>query len=1661
MSLSRNPTVCRLIKALTLCLLFRSLLSFGQIGGAVEQHQYDSINLATLQVSVNAPIYSAGGPLPESGAFTSNFGLTELSTGYWGTLNGAFPTGELTAGFSPEWSTLPASISYTSTSPNNFCYYASNGTPMYSTRYFNPLLTDSLGRTHALNGNLYIYQPQYPGTPCVNSTASASVIDGTGWFFNEGTGTFTDKHGDQYVENAGNNYMSTETDPNGNVASLATQSLGQPFLTSISNGGYQYNDASGNVRQVTLSLMTATGRTNFGCSYPLDQSIANSHFVTAVNFPDSTSLGITYEGTAGYAGDYTGRISQLTLPTGGTISYQYLGGNAPGPGTGVWCSNTSLVLPSIVPELTRTTSEGTWIYLSNYTLYSNSNASVVTTVTDPSGNNVVHTFFADNPYVFQPVEVQKQVYQGSVSPSNLLATYTYCYNNLTTFANCANPTASTINYPTPSITEEDEYVTIPGVTGSSETATSYDSYGNVTGVKQYDFGASAPTLIRTITYGSYSSGACNAVGSNIFDRPCEITASDGTHASSDTRFTYDSKGNALMVTSLVSGTPTAGTWLKSSITHNSNGTVNTLSDAAGMVTTFGYNGTGGCNSSLPTSIAVGSATTTYFTTYATYDCVGGKVLTTTDANSNKTTASYTANGADPFYALKSAAGPLADTVGFTYTPTSAQSTMSFGSATETSYSYVDALGRVSEGQSLHGSNYDTVNQTYGWGTASNGAPVPYGAFGTMTSVPCSVALAAPCPGSTPVTTTYMDALGRTSSVVDAGGGMVNYSYTDQDVIAQLGPAPAGENVKKVQTEYDGLGRVKSVCQILSSGGSSCGQAAGGNGYVTTYTYALSAGGSQVVATKGIQSHTSALDGLGRLVSNTTPEKGTIQYIYDTQTSACGNSTSYGDLVETIDNAGNTVCYTFDVLHRVTGVSVAGQTSNCIGYLYGDQPLGGATPPTGWPASASNGNGRVVAAWTNSACNGRSSLVTDEWFSYDAEGKTTDMWESTPHSGGYYHTTVGYLANEVPSSLSGIPGYTAITYGVDPNGNPNTAAEGSTNIVSGVTYSTEGAPLTVSMGNSGGDTSNYGYDPNTGRMTNWTFTVGSSPLSQTGTLNWSPNGTLRQLLIADGFNAGGTQTCNFGTSSTMGYDDLGRLLSDNCGPIWSQTFSYDQYDNLTQTGSVSWACTACYNSANNQYNNILSGSIAYDSNGRLTDDTFQKYVWNGYGQMSGTVGTTSGNINCGSNGFCYTYDALGQMVELSQGSAYHEILYSPLGKTATMTAQVTSSSYMPLPGGGTLFSTGSSGNNRFYQHKDWLGSARVESNISARTVTYDRAFAPYGEMYDNFGVTTQLNFTGDTQDFDSSSMLFDTPNRELHTGQGRWISPDPSGVGWNGYGYPTDPNSEIDPSGLDPQQQQPSPAATGCWLCWFFGNGSAPPPPPTPPAPPSGLMPPLLGMSTDDMHGGLAWMAGNFGPSIYGKTNGHAPGWVLQSANHIKLTGSAGSIRRFFGSTLPNSERDFFLGEVQELDKTALFVPNFIFKSLGEKEVNVQLVPDTSSAGQIGSYAGMIGTFFVGGEENEAASLASRWSTGTFEGTMAQARNIFYHWMEHGEEVEASSVEQYLRRAASFADNHKGATRIELTHGLGVGVVEFRRGTRFIILDAAGKIVSFGARGGGI
>ncbi|MGB8985449.1 MAG: RHS repeat-associated core domain-containing protein, partial [Candidatus Sulfotelmatobacter sp.] len=362
--------------------------------------------------------------------------------------------------------------------------------------------------------------------------------------------------------------------------------------------------------------------------------------------------------------------------------------------------------------------------------------------------------------------------------------------------------------------------------------------------------------------------------------------------------------------------------------------------------------------------------------------------------------------------------------------------------------------------------------------------------------------------------------------------------------------------------------------------------------------------------------------------------------------------------------------------------------------------------------------------------------------------------------------------------------------------------------------------------------------NTGRMTNYTFTVNGA--TDSGVLTWNSNWTLSQLAITDDINSGGSQTCTYN-----GYDNLGRLLGVTCGSVWSQTFSYDPFGNITKSGSSAWA--PGYNEATNH----ASPPITYDNNGNMTNDTLRTYAYYVDNKL-GSINSTTCNIFGSTDGTCILYDAFGREVERGVNGAYTEVMYTPVGKTAIMNGQTTTvSAYFPLPGGATYYQTGSTGANGYFWHKDWLGSARLASSITNRTPYFDRAFAPFGESYSNFGNAAGFDFTGDTQD-SFSGLLYDTPSRDLHPGQGRFLSPDPAGLSavdpsnpqsLNRYAYALNsPLTITDPSGMlgSCQSEDPDPEDANC-----VADAGAPPLDPLN-LPPNSFTPPPIFDTPDVM-----------------------------------------------------------------------------------------------------------------------------------------------------------------------------------------------------------------------
>ena len=163
-----------------------------------------------------------------------------------------------------------------------------------------------------------------------------------------------------------------------------------------------------------------------------------------------------------------------------------------------------------------------------------------------------------------------------------------------------------------------------------------------------------------------------------------------------------------------------------------------------------------------------------------------------------------------------------------------------------------------------------------------------------------------------------------------------------------------------------------------------------------------------------------------------------------------------------------------------------------------------------------------------------------------------------------------------------------------------------------------------------------------------------------------------------------------------------------------------------------------------------------------------------------------------------------MVEQARGTSYTQIVYGADGsKLALTNGQALNKAFIPLPGGAKAIYTSGPTLSRYW-HPDWLGSVRLASTPS-QTVLGETAYAPYGEAQE-FG-SGDISFTGQNQDtITSGYSLYDFPMREHHPTAGRWVSPDPAGLGavdpsnpqsWNRYAYAlNNPTTLTDPLGLD-------------------------------------------------------------------------------------------------------------------------------------------------------------------------------------------------------------------------------------------------------------------------
>ncbi len=1479
----RSRVLCTLLVLLSfvpysLSQIAIGILPFNSYGGG----PFDTVNLGNLNVHFSVPVLHKAGrgtPFAYDLNYDSSIYRPVVSNGttswqpvttigniasYWG-WQGLGPVFSPYATYSVTYFTNSCGVNgqntYQEWQFSNFVYYDATGT----------------GHPAGGTGGTYIdsaacggYGPPNGPNPAGVNTGKAT--DGSGYVvnFSVNAGSLSGNIQSKDGTTIGAPWLTspptgsspyTAYDRNGNKISFSngtyTDTLGQAVLVATGAApntvNFSYippaNEGSGSRVSVTVNFVNYTVKTNFNATDGNGHAIAEYSAASAValvdnvTLPDGTQYKFQYEATPATPSSgactplpgttcTTGRILKITLPTGGTITYGYTGGVAGANGIFNDGSTAGLTRQLSSPG-------GNWSYSRSQV----SGNYWTTTVTSPIGDNTVLSFTEDSvttTTTYSFYETQRQ------TP---LLTISTCWNGAT--SNC---TQTAISSP---ISETSVTTQYPNGGQQSKTDTFYNGAnpgsGLVSQINQYAYSSGAPTtLLRqtTIQFGSWSNGppsGCVGLINNVASVPCVVSVLDGnSNLLSETRYTYDeyspqpttgtpqqggifgSRGNPTTISTALSlNNGQYGQFASSLTTHfqyYDTGNLYKSQDANGQWTTYNYstaaqgNTTKSCGNSFPTSYTLPISGLSSSASI-TYDCIGAVVTSTTDINGNTANSSFT----DPyFWRPGSVVAPYTSntnttTTSFTYTPTTLDSRMLFnaGGSVLEHLTTLGTFGQALYSQQREGptsSNWDSTQLIY------DSLLRPY-----QSTMPCVTTSGNGCSSAAKTTSTF-DSLGRVTQTTDGGGGWVKFTYTQNDVLQEVGPVVSGENTKQKQLEYDALGRLISVCEKTNGTGYGvCSQnTSSPNGYLTTYAYGTTTINSQLYTTLTVTQNAQASSGhqirvytydmVGRLISEQNPEQNnlTTTYMYDSDSAGTCSGTYSGNLVKLTDAKGNKICYQYDALHRLTQIS------------YPTGPDSGNTPTktmvydsaTFNSTAMSNPKGRLVEAYSGAS----GSKTTDEFFSYSVRGELLDTWQCTPHSGtngcasvsNYYHVTAGFWENgalkTLSSSISGLP---TENYGVDPMGRTNavTATSGQNPInANGVSYDLANHRTTVTYGS--GDSDVVQLDQYTGRMTKYTFNVGSN--SDVGQTTWNPNGSLKTLQITDTVTStADTQTCNYS------HDDLSRIASVNCvnGATnrWNQNFAYDAFGNISKTVPTGgtgitypgYPPSQAYSSSTNWLQTASGCTPTNDNNGQMTYDCVHNYTWDAEGKMHSVDANPS---TCSTGGECLTYDALGRMVEKTVGSTYTQIVYGPQGRFATMNGQTFVSAFIPLPSAQAVYTSASLNTSTkvaYYRHTDHLGSSRL-ATTPTQTLYSSTAYGPYGEPYSQAG-TTDLSFTGQNQD--TVSGIHDFPFRKYPPVQGRWLSPEPAGLGavdpaspqsWNRYAYVVNnPLSLVDPLGLDP------------------------------------------------------------------------------------------------------------------------------------------------------------------------------------------------------------------------------------------------------------------------
>ena len=992
--------------------------------------------------------------------------------------------------------------------------------------------------------------------------------------------------------------LTSEEDTNGNYITYVSSSwfgwidsAGHTILKltqSSSNNTYQYPDTTGTYQTITLALQSFNIKTNFACS-GITEFTGTVTLPSSLTYPNGNVYSFTYEATPGNSGYITGRLSKITLPNGGYIQYTFGGSN-----DGIDCTTGNIL------NLSRTINDGTNSHVWQF-VGSGGTGGTTTTVTAPqmpydsAPNQSVYTFNSSGH------ETEEQLYQGSVSPSNLLRTVN------TTWASNGTPATKT------TVLEDNST--------QSEVETTYDNYSNLLTLKEHDYGTGAPgPVLRTTNYTYLATTAYTNL--NIMSRVTNKTIADSTgtiqyredtaydgntispcptgvaqHDDTNYPCTFTTRGNPTLITTYTSASGPSGAETKNSYYDIFGNLVQADLDCCNSKKwTYSF----ATNYSYPDSDICGASGGPQLTTSYTYNAYTGQMASTTDPNNQKTSFAYDSMRR-PTITTRPDSAQIVESYNDSLHTISMTNPIQ-GTAVNTKTIYLDGLGRSSQTSLFDASStlYSTVQTQY------DGMDRPFNVSNPFTST------------AQYWTKTTFDELGRRVKILLPDSSQYTYAYSGPVITVT---DPVGHQRKY---QADGLNRLSITYEPDPSNGN----------LLTLQTgYSYTVLGHLASLTQGSQSRTFSYDGMGRLTGQILPESGTTSFQYN----------SFDKITQRTDSRGVITTYSYDTMNRpyqiIYNVGTTGVVATpTITYAYGAN-------------SSQYNNGRILTL-----TDGLGTTTN----TYDNLGRITQLQHvinGTTYNIGYQYN----LAGEVTSLT--YPSNRIVQRSIDGIGRLTSLSSGTTTYANSFSYNSALYPTAFTFGN--GVAASLGYSPDRLQLQSLSYAGGSTVFSTTYSRSQNGGNNGQVTGITDGVDSGRSITYTYdslgrlSTAVTAGsthysqwglswtYDRYGNRLSQSvtAGTAPSNSVVVNAVNNHITTTGYSY-------DANGNLTNDGVNTLAYDAENRMVSSSGSSgsgtyfYAASGLRAVKVSGGTTT----------VYLFDGNNDIAEYTNGALANEYVY---------------------------------------------------------------------------------------------------------------------------------------------------------------------------------------------------------------------------------------------------------------------------------------------------------------------------------------------------------------------------------------------------------------------